>query len=320
MIITFERNNMSRNAGVGTRRFAPAGRILLNQEIAKKNLSFQSVDSVDKSWSKFVAYAQSEGVRRLEHVTFEVAVKYGKNLAKQVEEKHYKAGYVQRLISAVNTVMRLAQPGWRRVSAVRDCGVARRIAVRKNSPSGSDENEVGQVVQDLTATNQVAAAAVVGLCWSLGLRLKEAALLNANKALAQALKKEEVEISLGTKGGRKRFVKLFHSHQFEALEEASKVQGQGSSVIPSELDWQAFRQTVLYRARKTMKSRGIIKFHDLRAAYACRRYKELTGYPAPIISGKIIDKEKDLIAREQISKELGHNRISVVSAYVGGLA
>ena len=69
-----------------------------------------------------------------------------------------------------------------------------------------------------------------------------------------------------------------------------------------------------------MKSRGIIKFHDLRAAYACRRYKELTGYPAPIISGKIIDKEKDLIAREQISKELGHNRISVVSAYVGGLA
>lgn len=308
---------MSRNAGVGTRHFASAGRILLNRENDKKNLSFNSVDSVDKAWSKFVVYAQSEGVRRLEHVTFEVVVKYGKNLSKQLE---YKASYVQRLISAVNTVMRLAQPGWRRVSAVRDCDVARRTAVRKHAPSGSDENDVGLVVQDLTATNQVAAAAVVRLCWSLGLRVKEAALLDANKALAQARKEEkEVEISLGTKGGRKRVVKLFHPHQFAALEAASKVQGQGSSVIPSELDWHAFRKSVLCRARKTLKSHGIIKFHDLRAAYACRRYKGLTGYLAPVISGKIIDKEEDLLARVQISKELGHNRISVVSAYVGGL-
>ncbi|RUR43618.1 integrase domain-containing protein [Vreelandella populi] len=298
---------------------ASAGRILLNGEVVRKNLSYLSVDSVDKAWVKFADYARSSGVRRLEHVTFDLLVSYGKDLAKQVEEKKYTAAYAQRLISGVNTVMRLAKPDWRRVKAVSDCGVARRVAVRKHAPPGIDANEVQLVVQDLTTTNQNAAAAVVGLCWSLGLRLKEASLLDANKALNQAEQSGYVKISLGTKGGRTRIIKLFHSHQFAALEAAATIQGKGSSVIPSELDWQAFRKSVLYRARKTLKSGGINKFHDLRAVYACQRYQELTGYPAPIIYGKIVDKEKDRFARAVIAKELGHNRISVVSAYVGGL-
>ncbi|RUR31803.1 hypothetical protein ELY38_10155 [Vreelandella nanhaiensis] len=284
---------MCRNVGVGTRNMASAGRILLNGEVLRKNLSYLSVDSVDKAWSKFADYARNLGVRRLEHVTFELLVQYGKELAKQVEEKIYTAGYAQRLISAVNTVMRLAKPEWRSVKAVSDCGVARRVAVRKHAPTGIDATEIQQVVQNLTTSSLVVAAAVVMLCWSFGLRLKEAALLNANKALVQALKKGFIAVTLGTKGGRKRVIKLYHSHQFDALEAASKVQSQGSSVIPAEIDWRSFRQSELYRARKTLKSGGIIKFHDLRAAYACRRYQELTGYPAPVICGKIVNKEQD---------------------------
>ena len=318
-IFTFESNNMSRNVGVGTRNMASVGRILLNGEVLRKNLSYLSVDSADKAWSKFADYAVSFGVRRLEHVTFDLLVQYGKELAKQVEKKMYTAAYAQRLISAVNTVMRLAKPGWRRVKAVSDCGVARRVAVRKHAPSGIDTSEVEQVIHNLTISSQGAAAAVVRLCWSLGLRVKEASLLDANKALNQAKQNGYVKISLGTKGGRTRIIKLHHSHQLAALEAAATVQSKGSSVIPSELDWQIFRQFVLYIARKTLKSGGINKFHDLRAGYACRRYQEITGSLAPVISGKIVDKEKDRLARAVISKELGHNRISVVSAYIGGV-
>lgn len=189
---------MSRNVGVGTRDMASAGRILLNGEAVRKNLSYLSVDSADKAWAKFADYARIFGVRRLEHVTFDLLVSYGKDLANQVEEKKYTAAYAQRLISAVNTVMRLAKPDWRRVKAVSDCGVARRVAVRKHAPPGIDANEVQLVVQNLTTTNQNAAAAVVGLCWSLGLRLKEASLLDANKALNQAEQSGYVKISLGT--------------------------------------------------------------------------------------------------------------------------
>lgn len=61
-------------------------------------------------------------------------------------------------------------------------------------------------------------------------------------------------------------------------------------------------------------------FHELRAAYACERYEQLTGFPAPINGGRVHreDLELDQHARQQLSHELGHSRIDVVSAYIGG--
>ncbi len=67
-----------------------------------------------------------------------------------------------------------------------------------------------------------------------------------------------------------------------------------------------------------MASLGIRGFHDLRAAYACDRYQQLTGYAAPAVVGaRLADRETDVSARKIISAELGHGRIDVVAAYVG---
>ena len=46
------------------------------------------------------------------------------------------------------------------------------------------------------------------------------------------------------------------------------------------------------------------------------------GHAAPINGGHCyrIDRDLDQQARQQISLELGHNRIDVVSAYIGGRA
>ena len=64
---------------------------------------------------------------------------------------------------------------------------------------------------------------------------------------------------------------------------------------------------------------GLKKIHDLRAAYACERYWQLTGSVAPVIAGRLfVDRSTDRAARQTIAQELGHARIDVVAAYIGG--
>jgi len=63
-------------------------------------------------------------------------------------------------------------------------------------------------------------------------------------------------------------------------------------------------------------------FHELRAAYACERYEQITQHRAPINGGQcyLVDRNLDRDARRQISYELGHGRIDVIGAYIGGRA
>ena len=66
------------------------------------------------------------------------------------------------------------------------------------------------------------------------------------------------------------------------------------------------------------KQTSINGFHDMRAAYACERYQAITGYPAPVITGKRqADKALDKKARTILAQELAHNRTDVVAAYIG---
>lgn len=310
----------SRNCGVGTRCMTSAARILLDHEVPKKNLSFQSVSSVHQAWSKFSNFAHEKGIRRLEHITSDLAINYGKELAQKVNAHECSAGYAQRLVSAVNTVMKLVNTRWRAVKPVKDCGIPKRLAMRSQAPSGMDKDNIDKAVAELRAKGLIRAAAVVQLAWCFGLRLKEASLLDTKKALVQFNNFGRFNISVGTKGGRTRFAELRHSYQLEALREAAGVQQQNRSVMKSESDWQAFRDGELFEARAVLKNHNIKQYHDLRAAYACRRYKEITGFDAPVLTGVIVDRGVDRMARQQIALELGHNRISVVSAYLGGLA
>ena len=90
-------------------------------------------------------------------------------------------------------------------------------------------------------------------------------------------------------------------------------------MAPDE-SYKDFMRAVVRRARDILHEHGLKGFHELRAAYACERYEQLTGFPAPVNGGHghREDRELDQRAREQISHELGHNRIDVVSAYIGG--
>ncbi len=161
-------------------------------------------------------------------------------------------------------------------------------------------------------------AAIASLARELGLRSKEASLINAKKALVEATEKRIVAIEAGTKGGRFREIPIVHSRQIDALRNAAKVQAEHYSLVPTEQTWAQFREGELRDGVELLKKNGVAGYHELRTAYAAERYADLTGYNAPVNGGKIEDEETDLSSRLKISSELGHGRAEVLNSYVGG--
>lgn len=72
------------------------------------------------------------------------------------------------------------------------------------------------------------------------------------------------------------------------------------------------------------KAAGLSNMHGLRHRYAQMRYKTLTGWRSPAAGGPdkaqfgLSQRLVDRHARQQISRELGHERLTVTSIYLGG--
>lgn len=308
---------MSRNYGLGSRDMASAARIALNRAAQRGELSFSSVATLTERFSQFADAAHAQGIARLERISPDLVQAYGQHLSAQVQRSELSPAYAQNLVSAINTVMHLVRD-WSSVSPTKACGIAQRCAVRDTPPLGVDRTVLKRSLEQLRGDDQIRAAAVAVLARELGLRSKEAALMNTHKALQEARERGQVTIVDGTKGGRPRTIPALQEQQLRALANAAALQGAGRSLIPVEQNWKQFRENTLRKGRFPLQQVGITGYHDLRAAYACDRYQQITGYPAPVIAGGIVDKYQDRLAREQISAELGHGRIDVVSEYIGG--
>lgn len=311
---------MARNFGIGTRDLAEAGRQFLSREVAQKNLSFASSATVSARWRQFAAYAKSHGVGSLTTVTPDLVRAYGRELSAKVAAGKMSAAYAHNLVSATNTVMRATPAPWQPVQAVADCGIGRRSFVRTMAPAGLDPERFAVARSALVAAQNARGAALAGLARHLGLRSKEAALLDAKKALQEAERHGHVTITLGTKGGQSRTVPITSPHQVTALREAGQVQGAHHNLIPKNMSLRQW-QKPLEQIRNIIRSVTGKGLHDLRAAYACERYRQLTGHDAPVVAGRMVaSRAADYAARLRIGEELGHHRVDVVSSYVGGRA
>lgn len=121
------------------------------------------------------------------------------------------------------------------------------------------------------------------------------------------------------KGGRGRQVPIRTEEQCYWLEQAKQlVQNPKYSLIPKHKNY--IQQRNLYD--KQVQRAGLRNLHGLRHAYAQQRYKELTGWEAPInggLSSKQLTKEQrqiDQLARMIISEELGHCREQITVNYL----
>ncbi len=310
---------MSRNFGLGQRDMGKAGEVALQNSAREGAVSFSTAATNGDRWQSFANWAKEEGVKKMENVTAELVKEYGKELAEKVNSGEMAAATAQNYVSAINSVMAIATQGdWKSVSPTKDCSISERSQVRQDAPGALDRTAYSRALDAVRAEVGERAAAVVELARELGLRSKEASLLDARAALAEASERGAVTITEGSKGGREREVPITSPGQVQALERAAQAQGDARAVMPPGENWQSWREGQLRDARELVQAATGGGLHDLRAAYACQRYESLTGHAAPCAGGEIHDRAADLAARLEISAELGHGRVDVASEYLGG--
>ncbi len=307
------------NFGLQTRDISKAGKFCLHNAAKNGLISDSSSRTYSERWQQFATFAKDQGVRRLEHITPDLVKSYGHQIADQVENKEISPSYGQNLIGSINRVMDLSSQGqWTSVKAVADCSIDTASRVRTTPPSGQDRQQVQRAAQAVSEQVNPRAGAVVELSRDLGLRSREASLIDARKAEQEARETGKVTLTYGTKGGRVRTVPT-NERAKQTLTKAAEVQGSAKSLMDPDKDWKQWREQDLSQTRDMLKNYDISRLHDLRSAYACERYEKLTGSKAPINNnGKIEDKQADYTARLTISQELGHNRVEVTNAYLGG--
>jgi len=254
----------------------------------------------------------------MERISKELVVQYGQQLASMVRDDEMSASYSQNLVTSINTVLGKASGGrWESVSPTGDCGIAKRSAIRDTPTPSSDIAR--SAITALRDGGKFRQASIAELALDLGLRSKEASLLDARSAYAEALRCNSVSISDGTKGGLSRTVPITDTQQqIQTLANAARAQGDARAVMPPDQNWKAWRESGLRYGRETLQEYGIKGYHDLRAAFAAHRYEVITGHPSTCNGGAIKDRVIDRLARESISRAMGHGRIDVTTEYLGG--
>lgn len=306
---------MSRNYNLGSRNMADAARIALSREARKGDLSFLSASTLSERFSHFSVFAKLNGIARMERVTFDLVVQYGRSLVAKVEREDLSPAYAQNLVSAVNTVFAIVRFDWKSISPTKDCGIPRRCAIRQTPTLTIMEAKLA--IQYLKNAKKERLASIADLALTFGLRSKEASLLDNLEAIKKVNKSGSINIEKGTKGGRKRVLKVNGLDEINVLKKCAELQGKDRSLMPFETNWKSWREKELRKGRELLNPYGIKGFHEFRAAYAASRYKDITGWKAPANGGRILDKQVDIDARKKIAEELGHGRIDVVSEYIG---
>lgn len=120
------------------------------------------------------------------------------------------------------------------------------------------------------------------------------------------------------KGGRDRTVPITTPEQRAVLDEAHRLAGL-ASLIPADKTY--IQQRHVYDGQ--CKAAGLSNMHGLRHGYAQARYLVLTGGKAPAAGGPSTQQltpaqhSQDQVARQTISRELGHERLQITTVYLG---
>jgi len=304
-------SSSARNHGYG-KQLGYAGRQALSERYGGGH--FATVRSHAERWADFAGWAREQyGIRDARSLSREHVAAYGRELA----ERGLARSSVQNRLSTVNvTLAQMRGDQALRVSPSEIAG--QRSSVREVAPVTADRDTYTSGVEALRAAGHERAASTLELARELGVREREAALLDLPRAAREA-RNGYVNIQEGTKGGRDapRWVPVTDRGR-EAIERAARTAPAGSRnlIDPSERYIDTRRS--IESARGIMREQGVPGYHDARAAYAVERYRELTGADAPVVAGeRRADKATDREAREAIAHELGHGRTDVAAAYLG---
>jgi hypothetical protein len=336
-----------RNYGYG-KQLAWAGQQALLDRYGSGHYATRAAHS--ERWNKFAHYLKDQGIHDARSISRKVIEDYARTLKRAVEQNTLSVAYAQNLLSTVNVVLEALRKD-RQLAISPKHWVGERCHVRQTPPcldkshvfdSGTMTQSSDTTAQSLdtiapshrqsiplhnpaktTQPHRARIIMVARLARDFGLRFREASLLDARQALIEAEQRNCINITQGTKGGRgkgkDRWVPVTHE-TLDTLKQATELQEQHRNLIPAEMNYIQWRNHAYSQWRQIAKPFGIKGFHELRAAYACERYQQLTGYPAPVMTNGIrtAPLDADRQARIVLAQALGHNRVDVISAYVAG--
>jgi integrase len=155
-----------------------------------------------------------------------------------------------------------------------------------------------------------------------GLRVKESIELRPARAMSQG--NDILVVEDGTKGGRPRVIKIETEAQKKTIEWALAVAGKSEF---GRIRWRykSFKQAQsrfyhLMRDRLGInRKEADVTAHGLRHGFTHKFYGRRTGLPTPVEGGALgqIDHQTHTKAGLEVSRALGHSRLSITGAYYG---
>ena len=278
----------------------------------------------------FVRYCKRRGMNDARKIDREFILQFGAYIKARlngdydwpdgsVDEK-ISVAYAHNAISTVNTIMRAFRgDNALKASAREILGVCRQSVRTKEIQA--DVVDAKYAANLAIAAGFERGAALILLARAWGMRVRECILQDLGRMKREIEVTGEAAILEGCKGGRKAKDRTIKANEFrmEALKYAIEVRPEGSRNLLSETDTvKSFLMKEVNPCRQFLLSSGIPHFVELRAGFAQDIYEEAMGGPSPL-KAPIRDKIMDRIAREDVARQLGHNRVSVASSYVGGM-
>jgi hypothetical protein len=259
------------------------------------------------------------GIKDARDIDLDLVLDYAESVAARVDREEIGLHYAQNLISTLNVVLSTM----RRNNAleISPRGVlANRRRVRIERVAGIDVETVERCIASMRAAGMHRAATVAELARYGGMRLREAALANLPRLAEEGATEAKCNVVEGTKGGRNapRWIKATPRLQLAVSNAAECLEEHRTNLLLPDETYISFVRGELFRARVLLKREGVKGYHELRAAFACMRYLEITGQLPKINGGEPVPVELDRLARITVSIELGHGRDDVSTAYLGG--
>ena len=321
------RNMNARNFGLRSRNINLAAKNALTE----KGSSYSSIATNGDRFRIFAKWlSDTHKIRDLRWINKSHIEEYGGYISEKVLSGSLAVSTGQNYLSAVNSVLQTARADHKMdINPVKFTG--KRTAVCTVSKATTEE-EYQRFKYHLSNTEfgrrQIACTE---LTEHLGLRIKEASLLNTKAAISEARKDGRITVRTGTKGGRKRIIPITTEKQILALSNAAKLQSKARSIIPPDMNWKQWKEKLYKSAEKY----GLSGFHGGRHLYCQNRYYCFTGVHPPVVAGikhglphikhisqqlniSLLEARKiDRKTRSQIAAELGHGRIDVTNVYLG---
>ena len=316
----------SRNFGFG-KQIEWAGRKALEQYYG--NGHYSTVNTHAQHWELFCRWIrETRDISDAREITQDVLEDYADMLSQRVKDETMDVAYAQNLISSVNITLE----AMRGVMPIRIQSpsewVGRRCTFREIPPTGYDWEQINAAAEHLEKVGLPRARLAVLLCRRFGLRLREAVLGNIADWIRQSREKGAIDVREGTKGGRGNEVERWvpcntdGCHLLAEVEHVCKSLGCGANMLLPDETYNSFvNNGEINLARTHLHKLGIKGYHDLRASWACERFQQLNGHPAPIFDPTTRCKHRKHWETENIlTRELGHDRTEVVQAYIGARA